>query len=734
MSDNRLHSPSTPGRGIRRRDALRLGALGVAGAAIPGLTVGGHAYAATASLAAVAQGVRLMDPADQPMFVEPAPNALAAPFKYAPGRGVGNDGVYVISTERASHQAGLVNPRSGKRLTTTIYGYGSGDYGPTWPGRTLDINKNDEDMVRVRWDNQLYGGHILPVDTSLHWCYALPGYTRYTLESDGVPMVPHVHGGHTDFQFDGNPEFFFSPDGDIVGPSWDLVDGGFTNQFTYDLTGDEVKTGAALWYHDHALGITRLNVYAGLAGFFFVRDEDDTGVHGTGLGLPGHDPDTGNLYEAAFAIQDRFFSDKGELFYPAFPGDPAYEDFITGEGAVLPRDRFPKGGPTALAEFFGDHMVVNGKIWPVMDVEPRSYRLRLLNGCDSRFLAVEFWHVPAGQRTLDGAEGPLEFTVIGSDQGLVSAPTPTETLLIETGSRYDIVVDFADTDLSGRRVIMKNIGGDEPFGGEIPGPQVYDRTDRIMAFDVLGSMSSVSDVTLDGVDFSPFGPPNADGVDRTRKVALFEGKDEFGRLQPLLGTAEPAKDWQGNDIDWPATAAYSDVGLSGPMVGSIAWHSPTTENPKLDDTEEWEIWNMTGDAHPVHLHLVNFEILGRQEIKFDSNVDDDGVIDGDDPDDPGPAGDGAYKVSQPVVQHNTAQTGLYGTGFRIEAVSMGYGDVVDADPEYVENAPKDMVTALPGQITRIRATFDKPGRYVWHCHILSHEDHEMMRVLEVTEE
>ncbi len=106
---------------------------------------------------------------------------------------------------------------------------------------------------------------------------------------------------------------------------------------------------------------------------------------------------------------------------------------------------------------------------------------------------------------------------------------------------------------------------------------------------------------------------------------MFEGKDEFGRLQPLLGTAEPATDYAGNPINWPATPEYSSVGLMGQMEGSIAWHSPTTENPALNSTEEWEIWNMTGDAHPVHLHLVHFEILGRQTITWDSNT----IVEGD---------------------------------------------------------------------------------------------------------
>jgi FtsP/CotA-like multicopper oxidase with cupredoxin domain len=332
-----------------------------------------------------------------------------------------------------------------------------------------------------------------------------------------------------------------------------------------------------------------------------------------------------------------------------------------------------------------------------MDVEPRNYRLRFLNGCDSRFLAAQFFEVPPGATDFTAATGPLPFTVIGSDQGLAASPTVVDTVLIETGSRYDIVFDFKNA-TPGSRVIMKNIGGDEPFGGDIPGPQVFSETDRIMAFDVnLPLDSAVADVTPTGIAFGPNVP---EGDDRVRKVALFEGMDEFGRLQPLLGTAEPATDYAGNPVSWPNTPEYVNAGLVGQMEGSIAWHSPTTENPALGTTEIWEIYNATGDAHPVHLHLVHFEVLDRREFTAD-------VID------------------QPVVQHN----GLVGNGFRLENIVPGAP--VSQPAEYVENTPKDMVTALPGQVTRIKAHFDKPGRYVWHCHILSHEDHEMMRVLHV---
>jgi len=679
-------------------------------------------------------------------FVTPVPDAMQPAYKYVPDK----KGRYKVKVRTGMHSAGLVDELTGAPLQTPVWGYADSnarDKAGLWPGKTFEV-QSGQGITEVTWANSLskVNAHLLPVDTSMHWCYSLPGYEGYSIPVDGVPIITHLHGGHSDFQYDGNPEFFYSPDGVIQGPQWANVPGGFTEKFQYD---NNVPAGN-LWYHDHALGITRLNVYAGMAGFYFVRDSDDTGDTTNTLGLPAWP------YEKAYAIQDRMFLNTGELFYPAFPGDPYYEDFITGEGANLPPGVFPGGGPTGLAEFFGDFMVVNGTIWPYEEVEPRNYRLRLLNGTDSRFMALQFFEVFAGATGLTDAAGAstvvkqLDFTVIGSDQGLASSPNTNQNLLLsEPGSRYDVVVDFGQV-APGNRVIMWNIGGDEPFGGEIGVGQIYSHTDRVMAFDVslpMGALSVVADVSPIAGAFAAFGPPAIESTDLTRvprKVALFEGKDEYGRLQPLLGTAEPAIDHTGASIDWPANDKYTSavmpdgtpMPLIGQMEGSIAWHSPTTENPALGSTEEWEIWNMTGDGHPVHLHLVNFKVVDRQEIVFDSNTDEDGfLLEG-----LSPADDGVYLQPQPTVQHNSVagDPATYGMGFRIVHPSNAddaYGAMIpDAAIEaigVVENTPKDMVTALPGQVTRIRMTFDKPGRYVWHCHILSHEDHEMMRVLHV---
>jgi len=677
-----------------RRGFLKSTAAVGVGFALPGLWTGRRARAAT-------QAPGLSDPELQPKFVEIAPNALDPGFLF---KDLNEDGLpaqkpnFSIRIRETIQETGLVNPNNGRRLKTKVWGYGQDTV--TWPGQTFQVMSTsaggDPETV-VRWENELQGKkHLLPVDTSLHWCYSLHGessangfdYTQFSIKKNGVPIITHLHGGNTDFQFDGNPEFFYSPDGEVKGPQWDFAPGGFTNTFRYN---NDVRAGN-LWYHDHALGLTRLNVYAGLAGFYFIRDFYDTGLSDNPLGLPAFP------YEMAYAIQDRMFTEKGALFYPAFPGDPFYEGFITDEGADLPPDLFPRGGPTALAEFFGDHMVVNGKIWPKENVEPRNYRMRLLNGCDSRFMVVRFRDVPLGDTDFTSAGDPIPFYVIGSDQGLASSATMTDTLVFEPGGRYDIVFDFGESD--GMRVIMENIGGDAPFGGDFGDDLAEEdlfadrQTDRIMAFDVTLPLSSVSDSFDPGAIAAYAG--NIEDVDYVRKVALFEGTDEFGRLQPLLGTVN------GNTDSGAATAT------------PYTWFQQTTEDPGIGTTEIWEIYNFTADAHPIHLHLINFEILDRQNFTYEAEGD------------------------QEVPQHN----GEIGLAPNVTNVTLTPG-LVAPGPGYVENAPKDMVTSLPGdpegepptgQVVRIKATFDKPGRYVWHCHILSHEDHEMMRVLEVVEE
>ena len=261
-----------------------------------------------------------------------------------------------------------------------------------------------------------------------------------------------------------------------------------------------------------------------------MRDFTDTGKQNNPLKLPVFP------YEAAFVVQDRMFKENGELFYPAWEGEPYYAGFITDENATIPNDR-----PSKLAEFFGDVMTTNGVVWPKFKVEPRKYRLRLLNGCDSRYLIVQFYAVPLGTTSLDGQDlVAIPFTLIGADDGLATEARTLDTVLFEPSARLDIIFDFLP--FEDYRIIMANLAGDEPFGGD-PTPFLYNRTDRVMAFDVTLDLNKQvpDDFDESAIAFSDHHVFDVGTTSRVRKLALFEGRDEYNRLQPLLGTVEPGR-------------------------------------------------------------------------------------------------------------------------------------------------------------------------------------------------
>jgi spore coat protein A, manganese oxidase len=675
----------------------------------------------------------LIDTNDQPMFVSLVPNPLDPSFIYEWDSVHNNATIEICYSD--SHLTGLVN-ENGEPLSTSVYGYRPVGGSCTWPGRTFVAQAGVQ--YKVHWLNKLPVGepHILQsvdgrsvVDTSIHWAYGLHGYEDYTIESVGVPIVTHLHGGRTSPSSDGHPEAFYSPDGGVKGPYYK------SSVSTYKE--DRAKL---IWYHDHALGLTRLNVYAGLAGFFVMRDDLDTGKVDNPLGLPAFP------YEALYAIQDRMFKADGSLFFPAFRGDPEYEDFIEEEGVTLSSES-DGDGPSILAEVFGDVMVVNGIVWPKAEVEPRQYRLRYLNGCDDRFLVVQFVAVDLDVTDIPSSATPLPFTVIGTDQGLSNKPREMTTLIIEPGARYDLIFDFTMFDQM--RVILRNTGKDGPFDDtfepkDIPSrdkPE-FRRADRIMAFDVVQPLMAASSGARSSTESDTsttttpeyeavFDPcllsdsitiPVQDRASTLRRVGVFEGRDPYNRMLPMLGTVGEAYDFDGNVLRYPDTEHYINAGLAGEvMEGSFSWDDLTTENVRMGDTEEWEIWNFSADAHPIHLHLASIEFLSRHSIVWDSNTnEDDRMLESD-----CAADDGTYLVSKPVVMHD----GRIAQGHRVVNPTMG--EEASVPEGYYEEGMKDIVIALPNQVTRVKMTFTKTGRYVWHCHVLSHEEHSMMRTLMV---
>jgi spore coat protein A len=604
----------------------------------------------------------LLAPSSQTKFLNKLPVIKEAGLRVDLTKG-GNLNVEMVQTTQDLGLQGITSYNG-----STVWAYKFPDLPATYPGATIVAKKNKK--VFIEWQNNL-PGHFLPVDASLHMAHPNSINTidgvRTWYGAGNVPTVAHLHGGHTESASDGLPEAWFTKGFVATGDYF------VKQQYKYD----NKQESATLWYHDHALGITRLNVYAGLAGFYLLRDDNEEKLISQNV-LPGGD------YEIEIVVQDRSFDDNGQLFWPGNPDDPsvffgteewnAWDDFINGavsenggDPALVPR-------PSALAEFFGDFILVNGMAWPKLEVEPRKYRFRLLNGSDARFYVLEFRDNETGIGT------GRTFMQIGTDDGLLPKPVELTQLLIAPGERMDLVVDF--TELEGEQIYLRNFGPDDPYGGGIPGDGSFTSADvnstgQIMMFDV----SQTFDETIPNakVKVQSRLRPNImplvqEGA--TRNLVLFEGSDEYGRLMPMLGTLAD---------------------------GSLTWSDAITENPMKNDTEVWEVYNATGDAHPIHLHLVSFQIINRES--FTTNGDDEPEV-----------------HSKPQELHN----GEWGTGFTLNEADIVLGG--DArDPEDNEKGWKDTAVMLPGEVTRVIARFDLEGRYVWHCHILSHEDHEMMR-------
>ena len=581
----------------------------------------------------------------------------------------------------------------GDPLDTTVWGYGTGVGNTSYPGPTILAYEGVP--ITVNWQNKLpLTGHLLPVDTTLHFAES----STHPLSSGYVPIVTHLHGGHNDSIYDGLPDQWFTQSGGGNGPR-DVGPEFVTSTMTYDNT----QEAATLWYHDHALGITRLNVYAGLAGFYLLEDQNRLDLVKQGI-LPSGD------YDLGMAIQDRAFTSDGQLYYPAYKSDPLPGIDVT-VGDVVPQkfyDTFGEDAPSVVPEFFGDTILVNGMAWPKLDVAAGDYEFRLLNGSDSRFyvLKVSDPNVAVQLVGTDGGLLPHAVTISNGD-GIQDS---NEFLVLAPGDRVELVFDFSKLH-DGDTVNLLNVGPEfDPFQGisvdgflfgDMEAAGANDPVGNIMQFAVDTAMkpfdANVHDGTVLVKDFFDLTQDAnhdnvADLATNVRKLGLFEGVDQYDRVTPTLGKAE-------------AGTIITDK-MSAGDFGPLLWDAPTTEKPLLGSTEQWDIFNFTADSHPIHLHLTQYQVLEKQHIDFLDN-NDDGI-----PDDTN--GDGLISYG------NTASSPL-----DYSVADIWIGDQVPLRPE--ETGRQDTVEVDPHQMMSIVATFDKPGDYVWHCHILSHEDNEMMR-------
>lgn len=431
-------------------------------------------------------------------------------------------------------------------------------YGGHFPGPTIEAHAGVP--FDVVWDNDLPTKHFLPVDHAICGAEA---------DKPEVRAIVHLHGAKVPHKDDGYPEDWYVP--------------GKSRRHHYP-NGQEAAT---LWYHDHAMGINRLNMYAGLMGLYLLRDE-----HELSLGLPSGE------FELPLVLADRWLHADGRLYYPD-SGDP--------QAPWVP-------------EVFGNLTLVNGTILPRADVQPRRYRLRVLNAANGRFYHLRF---------RDGRP----FQVIGSDQGLLASPATVKSLFLAPGERADLVVEFA----SARGADLELMNDALPLMRFAVGKGEVKDDSRVPA------------VLRDVVRFTEA------SAAKTRELTLDE---------------------------------YSDC-VATPMLMLLngkRWHEPVTERVKLGGTEMWNLVNLTEDTHPIHLHLVRFQILDRRPYDVDE-----------------------YMEKKTIRYVGPAQ-----------------------EPPPHERGWKDVVQAYPGMVTRIVATFDGyAGRYAWHCHLAEHEANEMMRPFEV---
>jgi FtsP/CotA-like multicopper oxidase with cupredoxin domain len=667
---------------LTRRQLLEAGLITSAGAMLPrGLKV-------RKAFAQIGGGTLLPGDVDKytlPLIKPPA----------MPGQSNKNKDKYKIGVRQ--FQQRVLSPGSGlhELPMTTVWSYGSIDHPGTvaeggtfnYPAFTIEASANK--TTQVLWRNELrddrgnFLPHILPVDQTLHWANppgGLDGRDKRGLDPDPymgpVPIVTHVHGAHTAEDSDGYAEAWYLPDAKDT-PAGYATTGTFYDYYSAKY-GHNWKPGTAafkypndqpattLWYHDHTLGMTRLNVYAGPAGFWLVRGgeyDQDLGYVAPGVG----DDPLGEYTEIPIAIQDRSFNTDASLFYPDnrafFEGlrpDQLQIPFIPDDACDgLTSDVSPIWNP----EFFGNMMVVNGFTWPYLEVERRRYRFRFLNGCNSRFLVLKMTTSP--RENNDSFNSPdLNFWQIGADQGFLPAPVELGFLLMAPAERADVIVDFSDVSV-GTEVYLVNDGPDAPFGAiSLEDLSDSSSTGQIMQFRVKAASNGDKTTPPDQLVLPD--QPVLPGTDVTRQVSLNEEESHSVRVSED-DDGNIVLDCATGEVFGPTEALLGTV--SPDSTGNpLAWSELITENPTLGATEVWEIHNFTEDAHPIHVHLVKFQVVDRED------------------------------------EHGTVR-----------------------GPEDWETGFKDTVIAFPGEITRIKANYDLAGFYVWHCHIVEHEDNEMMR-------
>jgi spore coat protein A len=634
----------TTSRNVSRRRFLQTTAIAGAAMSAPSILISRKAGAAPGAPPTVQDprfSLPVIDPAKIDKFIDPIPVPGGTSW---PIINAGSQTIRLVEEKNVQILPSTLG------LNTTVWCYrGNNDYTSTFLGPTMLAMSNDPN--RVTYDYSALGTanrHLLKngagtasvVDKHVHGTDANEPEVRF---------IAHLHGSAgVSPESDGYAESWSTPtarDANGTGPAPQNVGPGRWRHTYLNSQG-----AALVWYHDHALGITRLNVYAGGAGGYIITDGVEDGYINTTRQLP----DLG----IPLVIQDRMFYPDGRLAYPDL--DAVAAGLIAQKGCTP----WPVPDVSTRPEYFGDVIVVNGKAWPFLNVEPAVYRFRFLNGCNSRVLDLSF----------EPPQPPV-FAIIGTEGGFLPGPSDVRpNIVIGPAERFDVLIDFRNQ--AGKTLTLSNRGAKKPFpGGTPPSPQ---SDALVMQFRVALTTTRPA-LQPPPARWNPNTPP-ASGT-TTRRVLLYEGVDQFGRIRPMVGR----------------------VTGTGPAFSAepLFWDDPVTETPTANTVEVWEIFNTTADTHPIHIHEVLFRVLNRQPIAFDPKL-------------------AAEVCPIPPLLPSPPSFPITVGGAPVAA--LGY-----------ETGFKDTVLSPPGQVTRVVVDFHgtTPGLFVWHCHIIEHEDHEMMRPYEV---
>ncbi|XP_058087434.1 multicopper oxidase LPR2-like [Magnolia sinica] len=491
---------------------------------------------------------------------------------------------------------------------TRVFAYGTSDETATVPGPTIEALQGIE--TRVRWENHLPSKHILPWDPTI----------PTAIVSNGVPTVVHLHGGIHEPESDGHANAWFTSGFQLTGPTW--------SQKTYRY--HNVQQPGNLWYHDHAVGLTRVNLLAGLIGSYVIHQPDIEGP----LGLP-----SGPEFDRHLVIFDRSFRTDGSIYMNSTGNNPSIH---------------PQWQP----EYFGDAVIVNGKAWPWMKVSRRKYRFRILNACNARFFRLFF-------------SNGLRFINVASDSAYLARPVTVSKLLVGPSEIADVIVDFS---MSTSDVAILANDAPYPFPTGTPADEI---NGKVMKFII--DPHQTADTSRVPSKLIEYPVPKADQSFKTRYIAMYEY---------TTGTGEP-------------THLY---------INGKAFDEPVTETPKVGSTEVWYVINLTGDNHPLHIHLGLFVTLEQTELVGFNELRDC-----------------MMKMNDPIKCH----VSNHARGKRIPVADheRGWKNVYNMNPMCITKILVRFALLQPNTPYPFNASAE-PG-YVYHCHILDHEDNTMIRPLKI---